>query len=352
MVQAQVLDLLTEAGPRARRRAGDDQPRPVRARDDVRPASRSCTPAGSSRKGPAGQVFDDTEPPVQQGAGRRVPDDRRPGLAASRPRGLPGRPAVPRRPADRLPVPPALPRRHRPVRRSTRGPSWSPAGGLAATAACHAWWGRDATMAPDAGDDRQAAVLEVHDLEVTFRGRGRRPAHAVDGVDLAIAPGEIVALAGESAAARPRWPGRSSVSSGPPRGEVVHGPAAGLQRPALQAYRRQVQLVLQDPTGSLNPRHTVYEAVAEGLRIHKVRGNEAQLVARGALAGRAAAAGAVLPALPARAVRRPAPARRDRRGAGARTRGDRRRRAGVLARRLGARRDPGAAAQAARRPRA
>jgi len=40
-----------------------------------------------------------------------------------------------------------------------------------------------------------------------------------------------------------------------------------------------VQLVLQDPTGSLNPRHTVYEAVAEGLRVHRVEGNEEALVA-------------------------------------------------------------------------
>ena len=40
-----------------------------------------------------------------------------------------------------------------------------------------------------------------------------------------------------------------------------------------------MQLVLQDPTGSLNPRHTVYEAVAEGLRVHKVPGNERELVA-------------------------------------------------------------------------
>jgi oligopeptide/dipeptide ABC transporter ATP-binding protein len=48
---------------------------------------------------------------------------------------------------------------------------------------------------------------------------------------------------------------------------------------ALKAYRREVQLVLQDPTGSLNPRHTVYEAVAEGLRVHKVPGNERELVA-------------------------------------------------------------------------
>jgi peptide/nickel transport system ATP-binding protein len=44
-----------------------------------------------------------------------------------------------------------------------------------------------------------------------------------------------------------------------------------------------VQLVLQDPSGALNPRHTVYDAVAEGLRIHKVHGDEQTLVA-GALA--------------------------------------------------------------------
>ena len=41
---------------------------------------------------------------------------------------------------------------------------------------------------------------------------------------------------------------------------------------ALQAYRRSVQMVFQDPTGALNPRQTIYEAVAEGLRIHEADG--------------------------------------------------------------------------------
>jgi len=40
-----------------------------------------------------------------------------------------------------------------------------------------------------------------------------------------------------------------------------------------------VQMVFQDPTGSLNPRQTIYEAVAEGLRIQKVEGNEVARVA-------------------------------------------------------------------------
>ena len=38
----------------------------------------------------------------------------------------------------------------------------------------------------------------------------------------------------------------------------------------LKALRRHVQLVLQDPSGALNPRHTVYDSVAEGLRVHRL----------------------------------------------------------------------------------
>jgi len=43
---------------------------------------------------------------------------------------------------------------------------------------------------------------------------------------------------------------------------------------ALKAFRRQVQLVLQDPASALNPRHTVLDAVAEGLRVHGIPGDE------------------------------------------------------------------------------
>jgi peptide/nickel transport system ATP-binding protein len=66
----------------------------------------------------------------------------------------------------------------------------------------------------------------------------------------------------------------------PTSGQVLHdGSPLRYDARSLKAYRRKVQLVLQDPTGSLNPRHTVYEAVAEGLRVHRLGGDEQTRVA-------------------------------------------------------------------------
>jgi peptide/nickel transport system ATP-binding protein len=122
-------------------------------------------------------------------------------------------------------------------------------------------------------------IVEVTDLQVSFRTRSG-PARAVDGVNLAIAPGEIIALAGESGCGKTTLARTILGLEKPSAGQVRYrGAALGYGARALKAYRREVQLVLQDPTGSLNPRHTVYEAVAEGLRVHKVPGNEQALVA-------------------------------------------------------------------------
>ena len=125
-----------------------------------------------------------------------------------------------------------------------------------------------------------APILSAADVSVIFDGRGRRGgATAVDGVNLDIAPGEIVALVGESGCGKTTLArtmlGLERATSGQVR---FDGRAISYRTAALRRYRRQVQLILQDPTGSLNPRHTVYEAVAEGVRIHRL-GNERQRVA-------------------------------------------------------------------------
>jgi oligopeptide/dipeptide ABC transporter ATP-binding protein len=124
-------------------------------------------------------------------------------------------------------------------------------------------------------------VLETHDLHVTFRGRGQQEARAVDGVELAVRPGEILALVGESGCGKTTLARSLLGLVEPSRGVVAHlGTPLRYRTSYLRSYRRDVQLVLQDPSGALNPRHTVYEAVAEGLRIHRVPGDERELVAR------------------------------------------------------------------------
>ncbi|MGD9955579.1 MAG: ABC transporter ATP-binding protein [Candidatus Nanopelagicales bacterium] len=113
-------------------------------------------------------------------------------------------------------------------------------------------------------------ALQTSGLEVSFRGRGTSGlARAVDGVDLDLGRGEILALVGESGCGKTTLARTILGLQASTAGEVrMDGDVLGTSSRERKAYRRRVQLVLQDPTGALNPRHSVYEAVAEGLRIH------------------------------------------------------------------------------------
>jgi oligopeptide/dipeptide ABC transporter ATP-binding protein len=113
-------------------------------------------------------------------------------------------------------------------------------------------------------------LLAARDLEVTFPGRHGRPdARAVDGVDLDLANGEILALVGESGCGKTTLARTLLGLEEPSGGSVSYaGEPLRYDGRSLRAYRRRVQLILQDPTGALNPRQSVYESVAEGIRIH------------------------------------------------------------------------------------
>lgn len=131
------------------------------------------------------------------------------------------------------------------------------------------------------------SLLEADGVGVTFAARGRPPARGVDGVDLVVGQGEIVALVGESGCGKTTLARTLLGLERPSEGEVrFDGSVLGTSGADLRRYRRRVQLVLQDPTGALNPRHTVYDSVAEGLRIHDVvrddpeGRSETELVAR------------------------------------------------------------------------
>jgi ABC-type glutathione transport system ATPase component len=123
-------------------------------------------------------------------------------------------------------------------------------------------------------------LLRTEDLRVTFTGRRGAATHAVAGVDLSVYPGEIVALVGQSGSGKTTLARTILGLQRPTGGRVLFdGRPLPVTSRGLRDYRRQVQLVLQDPTSALNPRHTVYEAVAEGLRIHRVPGDERARVA-------------------------------------------------------------------------
>jgi peptide/nickel transport system ATP-binding protein len=112
-------------------------------------------------------------------------------------------------------------------------------------------------------------LLELVDVHVQFASRGRT-ARAVDGVDLSIDAGEVVALVGESGCGKTTLARTLVGLQAPSSGQVrVDGLPLGGRARDMRALRRRVQMVFQDPTAALDPRHTIYEAVAEGLRVHR-----------------------------------------------------------------------------------
>jgi peptide/nickel transport system ATP-binding protein len=121
------------------------------------------------------------------------------------------------------------------------------------------------------------SVLEVRDLSKSFAIGGgllrRQHVHAVEDVSFSLRPGTITALVGESGS------GKSTVARliarlyDPTSGAVLFGDedvAQVRRRKDVLSYRSQVQLIFQDPFGSLNPVKTVRHHIARPLRIHHI----------------------------------------------------------------------------------
>jgi oligopeptide/dipeptide ABC transporter ATP-binding protein len=114
-----------------------------------------------------------------------------------------------------------------------------------------------------------SARLRLRDVHVSYTVRNGQRLHAVRGVDLEVSPGEIVALVGESGCGKSSL-ARAVVGLQPlASGEVLLGdtPIETLSSTRRRtADSRRVQLVFQDPYGSLNPRRKVGAQIADGFR--------------------------------------------------------------------------------------
>ena len=122
----------------------------------------------------------------------------------------------------------------------------------------------------------RAPLLAVEKLTTRFDlrsgvfGKVTGRVHAVENVSFEIFPGETLALVGESGCGKSTI-GRSILQlDRPVSGSIRFEGRETLGQPAreIQALRRQVQMVFQDPFSSLNPRMTVGQAIADPMRVH------------------------------------------------------------------------------------
>ncbi|HHM05924.1 MAG TPA: ABC transporter ATP-binding protein [Gammaproteobacteria bacterium] len=119
-------------------------------------------------------------------------------------------------------------------------------------------------------------LIDLRDLQVYFpvkKGLLRRTADyvkAVDGVDLAIPKGQILALVGESGCGKTTL-GRAILRLAEPTGGQIHYAGrdiTGLSRAQVRPLRRELQIIFQDPMSSLNPRLTIAETLTEPMKAH------------------------------------------------------------------------------------
>ena len=129
---------------------------------------------------------------------------------------------------------------------------------------------------PPALDDSAPVILKTDDLKVWFpikAGVLRRTVdyvRAVDGVSLEVREGQTVGVVGESGSGKTTL-GLALLRLISSEGPIVYlgETISGLKQKEMRPYRRNLQIVFQDPYGALSPRMSVSEIIAEGLEIQQ-----------------------------------------------------------------------------------
>jgi len=128
---------------------------------------------------------------------------------------------------------------------------------------------------------QQPPILEVKGLEKMFR-QGKQSHRVLGEIDFSLYPGETLGLVGSSGSGKSTLGNCLLKLTHPDRGEIYYSGTKidTLKGEVLRQYRKDVQLIFQDPFSSLNPKQKVEKILTEPMLVHNIGANKAERIDR------------------------------------------------------------------------
>ena len=128
---------------------------------------------------------------------------------------------------------------------------------------------------------QQPPILEVKGLEKIFR-HGKQSHRVLGEIDFSLYPGETLGLVGSSGSGKSTLGNCLLKLTHPDRGEIYYSGTKidTLKGEVLRQYRKDVQLIFQDPFSSLNPKQKVEKILTEPMLVHNIGANKAERIDR------------------------------------------------------------------------